>query len=701
VLPLRVAWLPPERDGKRTVRWVDVLKLGDPRDPGPLRERIILARHPDRVRIVAGEGAPASELLEAHARSVETLSVGELVTRRAWLALERAERRERGNRYKVPRLVAEDILRRPDFREAVAGLAAETRLSEEAAIRRAGRYLREIAAGHSPFLIDLIANAIHWLYRQGYGAILYDPAKVREIAAISQQHPVVFLPTHRSQMDRLSMQFLLWENDLPPNHTAGGINMNFVPGGALMRRTGVFFIRRSFKDNPLYKLVLRSYIDYLIEKRFPLEWYIEGARSRTGKLLPPRYGLLSYVVDSVRRGKSEDLYLLPVSIAYDQIQDVAAYAREQQGGEKQPESAAWALSAIRQLRKPYGNIHVRFAEPISVTKELGSELARRRTQGPAQGTDVDEPGIDLQKLAFEVLYRISRVTPLTPTSLVTTALLQVGGRARTVEELAEACGELGGLVVRRGWPTTEPLRLEEPDEVGRTLDLLAAHGNVSSFTKGPRPVFWLDDQQKLRASYYRNMVVHYFVPGAIAELALLGASQGFWDEVGRLRDLLKFEFFFAEREQFHEEVRRELAEAGPGWEERLEAGQVEGRALLAHLRPLRAHWALLPFLEAYQMVGDALEGLGPGEVVEEKPFLARCLSLGKQYRLQGTITAEESISATLCKAALDLAGNRGLTGPEGSNAAARRAAFAADIREMRRRADQIGTLAISRRGSPA
>src|SRR5207247_7828885 len=124
-------------------------------------------------------------------------------------------------------------------------------------------------------------------------------------------------------------------------HTAGGINMNFFPMGGLMRRTGIFFIRRSFKDNEVYKFVLRQYIDYLIEKRFPLEWYIEGGRSRSGKLLPPRFGLLAYVVDSYRRGRADDVALIPVSIAYDQISDVQDYAHEQRGGVKQRESFGW------------------------------------------------------------------------------------------------------------------------------------------------------------------------------------------------------------------------------------------------------------------------------------------------------------------------------------------------------------------------
>ena len=182
---------------------------------------------------------------------------------------------------------------------------------------------------------------------------------------------------------------MLWENDLPPNHTAGGINMNFFPVGPLVRRTGVFFIRRSFKENPLYKIVLRSYLDYLVEKRFPLEWYMEGGRSRSGKLMPPRLGLLCYVVDSMQRGKAEDIMLVPVSIAYDQIQDVLDYAREAQGEDKEKESLGWVLSAVRSLRRRYGNIHIRFGEPVSAPAwpgptDLGEETSSACRSWPSR-----------------------------------------------------------------------------------------------------------------------------------------------------------------------------------------------------------------------------------------------------------------------------------------------------------------------------
>src|SRR6185295_3244252 len=226
----------------------------------------------------------------------------------------------------------------------------------------------------------------------------------------------------------LVLQYALHENGHPPNHTAGGINMNFFPVGPLIRRSGVFFIRRTFKDNPIYKFVLRQYVDYLIEKRFSLEWYIEGGRSRSGKLLPPRFGMLAYVVDAFRRAKSEDVYLIPVAIAYDQIQDVHDYVAEQRGAAKSKESFGWFVQVIRKLRRNAGEIHIRFGEPLSLKATLGAP-------DPRAEPDPDERNLDIQKLAFEVAVRINAATPITPTSLVTLSFLGFGDRAISVQEL--------------------------------------------------------------------------------------------------------------------------------------------------------------------------------------------------------------------------------------------------------------------------
>ncbi len=700
--PLRVVWQPREVDGVRQARLSDLLKLGDPRDPNRLRERYVLRTAPERVRIVAGAPATASALRERWRASAgtdvgATVGLAEFVVRQADLVLDIAERRLRGARYKVPRFVHEDVLWRPAFRGELAVLARALGRDYASVAREAGADLHEIAASHSPFVIDLVVQLWQRLYKRGYGDVLhYERAQVDQLRTLSQQHPVVFLPTHKSNLDHGVLQALLHENGLPPNHTAGGINMNFFPLGPLVRRAGVFFIRRSFKDDEVYKLVLRHYIDTLIKKRFSLEWYIEGGRSRSGKLLPPRFGMLAYVVDAFRRGRSEDVMLVPVAICYDQISDVSDYAAEQQGAAKERESFFWFLRIFRRLGRRYGRIVVRFGEPLSLRAALGAPDSNA-------APDPDERSLELQKLGFEVCVRINRATPITPISLVCLALLGRGDRALSLDEMLVALHNLVVYVKRRQLPTSEAIALDTPEGVRRTLDLLVESRLLQRFDEGPDTVWAIAAQQHLAAAYYRNTVIHYFVIGAIAELALLRAAEDdvrergreFWDEAFRLRDLLKFEFFFTDKDAFRAELTAEIAFHDEHWEKAFEEGPAALAELVVRVKPLSAHRILRPFLEAYRVVGDALARRDAAAPVEEEPFLRECLALGRQYVLQRRMR-QESISKVVFASALQLARNRGLCDPATPDLPARRRAFAHELREALRRVEGVQALVLAR-----
>jgi glycerol-3-phosphate O-acyltransferase len=420
-------------------------------------------------------------------------------------------------------------------------------------------------------------------------------------------------------------------------------------------------------------------------------------------LLPPRFGMLAYVVDAYRRGKGEDVVLIPVSIAYDQIQDVGDYVAEQRGAAKQRESFRWFLGVLRKTGGHYGRIHINFGEPLPLSQAVG---ARQPGGDPA----ADEKNLELQKIAFEVCVRVNRATPITPISLVTLALLGVHDRALTVEETVAALRNLVEYVRRNHLPTTGDLDLETADGVRRTLDALTENDVVTCFDEGLVPVYAIGADQHLAAAYYRNTIIHFFLNLSIAELALLGAadpnppsslarkstSAAFWEEAMRLRDMLKFEFFFADKEEFRAELQREMAGQDPQWEARLEHGPGAAEELARRIQPFSSHRILRPFVEAYRVVADQLL-LHPADApVDEKAFLSKCLGLGKQYRLQRKIRSSESVSKVLFETALKLAGNRNLLDPTAPDLVARRKAFAGEIDNVIRRIDAIATLAAAR-----
>ncbi|MEE9297528.1 MAG: glycerol-3-phosphate 1-O-acyltransferase [Acidimicrobiia bacterium] len=682
LVPLRVAWLGPRRSGRRIPRLVDLITLGDPRDPNRLLQELFVRFRPDRIRIVAGAPATVGELRArwVGARAAhpdDPHGFAEYVALQGGLALEVAERRLRGNRYKVPRLLAEDLLGSAKFQLGLEQMAARTGERVDDLQRKTARYLKEIAARPSTFVIDLVAALIRLVYTQGYDRrIGYDPEALERIAELGQRHSLAFLPSHKSNMDHLALTYVLYENGLPPNHTAGGINMNFFPVGPLVRRHGLFFIRRTFQDDEPYKYTLKRYLDYLLEKRFPLEWYIEGGRSRIGKLREPKYGLLSYVVDSWRRGSCEDVVLIPTSIAYDQIQDVGAHAAEQRGGAKEKESFGWMVRVLRAMRRRYGRIYINFGEPIRV-----ADAVQRYEAG--HEPESDESNLEIQKLAFEVAVRINRVTPITPISLVTLALLGTGDRAVTVAETLDALREFVDYVERRDLPVTERVDLEDRAVVRGALDALVDHGVVNRIDGGREVVYAIE--QPLAAAYYRNTIVHFFTTGAIAELALAAAASAvgdpedaFWETVRMVRDLLKFEFFFAEREEFHVELTAELEASVPGWRDEVVAGNAVG--VLQRLRPAASPWVLRPVFEAYLVLADALVDVDFRRDAEPGELEKAALALGAQYRAQRRIRSPEAVSTVLFRNATGLAKNRGLLAGGEVGRLAERESLAAEVR---------------------
>ena len=385
VTAVRVAWLPRERGGERRVRWSDVLSQVNPRRPPAFWQNRIMRREPDRARMVIAESATVAAL---RGRWGGTGSFAHFVSRQARLALDRSERALLGDRYKVPKEVTEAIEDSPAFRAEVTRLAARLGMTEDEAMTRAGADLDGLVASMSPIAVDLLSSTLRPLHAHAWD-VQVDTAGLDRLRELNREHALVFLPSHRSYADPLLLADVLAEHDFPRNHVLGGDNLRFWPIGPLAKRAGVVFIRRSFGDDEIYKLALREYLGFLLAKRFNLEWYMEGGRSRTGKLRPPRYGLLAYVAEAIARGRAEDAWLVPVSITYDQLREVSAMAAEQAGAAKKAEGLGWLAGYARGQLARIGTVHVRFAEPLS----LRAALPPGGPDGPASPDPTTPPKV--------------------------------------------------------------------------------------------------------------------------------------------------------------------------------------------------------------------------------------------------------------------------------------------------------------------
>jgi glycerol-3-phosphate O-acyltransferase len=707
LVPVRVAWLPTEHAGRPATQLTELMR--DPYHPSERQQRRILARQPGRAIVLTGEPGTVGELRR---RWVETTEGGEdadfagYVARRATLALDRAEYQLRGPRYKTPSLVKEEILASRRFR---TGLRAVRRADGEApSLAEAGHILDELAAGWSRRLIDVMPVIGRMIFQRGFDPqIDYDETQVERLRAAMARQPGILLWSHRSNLDTLVLAAALQEKGLPPAHLFAGINMAFGPMGAIMRRAGVIFIRRSTSDDPLYKYVLREYVGYVLEKRFNLSWSIEGTRSRTGKMLPPRLGLLSYAADAYLSGRVDDLLLLPVSVTFDQLHEISEYAEYARGAQKKPEGFGWLYNFVKaQGARHYGKVYVRFGEPVPLSAFLGPP-------GGPVATDPDARRLALTKIAFEVAWRINQGMPVTATALITTILLAMHGAALTFDQIRLALADALDYLASRAIPQTASVpALAAADPVHATLDALVAGGLVTCVADGREPVWLIGPDHQLAATFYRNSLIHFMLDTALCELAVLRVFAGlgagtdpveaFWTEIGWLRDLLKFEFYFKDRDEHRRQVREEMNRHDPDWEELLRAGPGGADALLARMRPLVSHLLVRPFVEAYRLVADVLahDVLDHGASADdasayEAEVIRRALGLGRQYVAQRRLRSSESVSVLLFQTALALMRNRGLL-EGGSDMAERRAVFLAELRELLKRLDRIEDLAIRR-----
>jgi glycerol-3-phosphate O-acyltransferase len=662
VTAVRVAWLPRERDGERRVVWSDILSQVNPRRPPAFWQNRIMQREPDRARMVVAEPATVAAL---RSRWGGTGSFAQFVSRQARLALDRSERALLGYRYKVPKEVTEAIEDSPHFRAEVAQLAARLGLTEQEAMARAEADLDGLVASMSPIAVDLLSSTLRPLHSRAWD-VHVDTAGLDRLRALNREHALVFLPSHRSYADPLLLADVLAEHDFPRNHVLGGDNLRFWPIGALAKRAGVVFIRRSFGDDEIYKLTLREYLGFLLAKRFNLEWYMEGGRSRTGKLRPPRYGLLAYVAEAVAKGRAEDAYLVPVAITYDQLREVSAMAAEQGGATKKSEGLGWLAAYARGQLARIGTVHVRFAEPLSLRAAL-----------PPGGPDRDKDAwrLALQKVAFEVAVRINGVTPVTATALVTLALLGVRDRALTLGQVRGVFEPLRRYLAERGLPYSREI-LDTDAGVQRVLGALAQQNVVTIYAGGEEPVYAIERGQHLVAAFYRNSAIHHFIDRAVAELVLLSAPADRWDEAMRLRDQLKFEFFFPDKTAYRAVLQAELDRLDPGWET-----VADGRAVLERSELLVANRVLRSFLDTQLVVAERLAARPPGEPFAEREFLDECAGVGQQMLLQGRLHGPESLSRELLASGVKLAANLDLLGPGGDGLAQRRRDFAGRLHD--------------------
>jgi len=575
------------------------------------------------------------------------------------------------------------ILAEPSFRAELQEIARNSGKSFVATEQDAALDFKEMHGRRSKLAIRAFAALGRFVYRRGYPQEpIFDFDELAKVRRESQARSVVFLATHKTYLDFFVLFDFLYRNGISTPYIFGGVNMNFAGFGALARRAGGIFIRRTFKDDPVYKAVLRQYTKCLIQSGACFMWAIEGTRSRTGKLVMPRLGLLNYVGGISRSLGDDAVAYIPVSVTYDQIPDVIDMAAEEAGASKSPESLSWFMRYVRGMDGPFGDIHIRFGDAMNLSDTPDApDLA-------ASDGLVDESQIEIQKLAFEACYRINEITPATTSSLVLMALLCRGSSTvtRVRQDVADLKDHIRRMVGRVLSHRISRLPEGTPES---SLVTLRSAGILTTSSGGAEASFAIAPGKMSVAIYYSNMAVHHFVVCAIVELALMRVAQAaspapdpalcpaaqFWAECLELRNLFKFEFFFSRKDVFNQQLQTELESLDDSWSDVLQEGGHRIEALLEQQNLLVAFGVLSPFIRSYKLVAHILLQRPEAAQMSDKELVRACLDWIQVGSEDQQPDSTEGVSRALLNNGLLVADSHGLRKSGAADLQQRRAEF--------------------------
>ncbi|CAG8507080.1 11866_t:CDS:10 [Ambispora leptoticha] len=375
--------------------------------------------------------------------------------------------------------------------------------------------------GFIRFFGFFVNNILVRMYHQGIRIYWPEFLEIRRVAirAAQNSQSLLILPCHKSHIDYLVISWIFFRLGLALPHIAAGDNLDLPIVGSALRRGGAFFIRRSWGEDQLYASVVKEYLEGLLERGHNIECFIEGTRSRTGKLLPPKLGILKIILDCILSGRAKDCWIVPMSIQYDKVIETESYYNELLGNPKEKESLWGVVTNTRLLQLKMGRIDVRFAKPYSLQSFLKEQINRRNYIDPTQD---QQKIILLRALGYRVLSDINAVSVVMPTALVGTVILTLRGRGvgrneliRRVEWLRSAIRAKGGRVDDFGNMT-----------IGEVVDSLVFFDRALAVLKDLikerksllEPVFYAEKRFEL--SFYRNQVMHLFVSEAILSASM-------------------------------------------------------------------------------------------------------------------------------------------------------------------------------------
>jgi glycerol-3-phosphate O-acyltransferase len=625
--------------------------FGQTEHTGALRRLITFMRYSSKAFVIPAESVNLSEYLSKSNNRLQEAIVhelrGELIDR-----IDREKTTVVGPVLKSRAELIGMVLSDTKLKQFIEDYAVKEKTNVAAVEKEARRYLEEIAADYNETFIQLWLKALAWLWNNIYDGLMIDQEGLVKLRNISKKMPFVVIPCHRSHTDYLLFSYVLYINNLQLPFIAAGINLSFFPMGYIFRRSTAFFLRRGFKGNEVYAEVLAKYIAILLREGLPLEFFIEGGRSRTGKMVMPKYGLLSMIIQAYQEKYCDNFAAVPVYIGYDRVIEEKSYLKELAGAPKSSDNTAEIIKTSRILRKRFGRVYINIGEPIIMKDYLEAQ------EKQIEQMTLNERQSLYRRIGYEIVLEINKVSVVTPLSLVAAVILSHDRRGISHDELMDVLIEFYEYLTMKKVRFTATFAHREK-AVAEALNIFTQSDIITKIEaeedeaeEMQEVVYSLDDEKRLYLEYYKNNILHFFVPLSFVATSMVRNNEDVMS-LGRIMGDYKFlkrllwnEFIFDETKDDVDEVNNVLAYLynrkmiKPEERENEVWIELKGRGQMK-LKPFAG--LIHNYLEAYWVVIRSCSYLKK-KPLEEKDWLKKIRVIGYRLYRKGEVLRSEALS---------------------------------------------------------
>ena len=655
---------------RKEATFTDIL-FGTHEKPGLIKLFFIILRQPEKIRVELANPVNLKDFINNP--EIEQLDSEFQAHRlRSHLVeiLNRQKKSITGPVLKSRQEITEDILTRKSLREYLAQYALENNLTLSKTHKKAAGYIKEIAANYNLQVINFANYLLTWIFKNIFEDLVLDQEEINRMREKSTEAPLILVPCHKSHLDYLLFPYVMFRNNMPCPHIAAGKNLSFWPLGPLFRRAGAFFLRRTFQGAPLYSKIFAAYLEKLLYEGFNIKIFIEGGRSRTGKLLAPKPGGLAMLVNAYNNGACDNLYFVPVFIGYDQVLEEDAYLKEIEGGKKKPETLKGLINARKFLKKKYGKVYMKFNEPISLKdyiQDKNIDLSK---------ASKEEYIKFIKTFGYKLINAINTNAVATPHGIIASAVLNCSKNSFAKKQMMDRVNTYMNIMTFMNVEVSDTLLIDPDNALNAVLNNFISRNFIELADEDDKDitettVFIIKNNKRAILDYYKNSVISFFVHFAYTAVAIIEIDRFQFsssDLVMRYRFLEKMftdEFFFDEETTCEENIStciKFFMNEGILVPDSTESDVF--RITSQGLRKLKWIAAFLqPFFESYKTTLFYFEKY-KAEKHEGKERVKKIHSLGTKLYKTKIITFKESLSQINYKNSANYFTKNGIAGPQ-------------------------------------